>query len=303
MPFTRRRFLALGGLTGLGLTLLGRELLASRPGKDLPQAGSAKKPLSIPADAVILRFAATADTGAADANQRAIGTAMAAYHDKNPYNLVVMAGDNIYTQGEMSKIGEAFERPYAELLKRGVKFRACLGNHDIRTENGDPQVKYPGFNMDGRNYTYRAENAQFFVLDTNVHDWKPQLTWLEQQLKDSQAKLKIVYGHHPVYSSGFYGTSDSMVARLTPLFKRYGVQLYLNGHEHSYERTNPIEGTTFLNTGHGGASLRGVDSTEITAFSISTHGFSAVEIRPHAMVIQGFDKTGKGFDRGVIAIA
>jgi 3',5'-cyclic AMP phosphodiesterase CpdA len=299
MRFTRRRFLVLGGLSGLGLALLGRELGQSSTRSDIPLP---EPRLELPKDKLIFRFAATADSGAGDRNQFAIGQAMADYHAKNPYDLVVMAGDNIYNSGEISRIGVTFEQPYAELLKRNVKFRACLGNHDIRTDNGDPQVKYPGFNMDDRTYTYKAENCQFFVLDTNVTDWKSQLAWLEQQLKESQAKIKVVYGHHPIYASGHYGTNPEMVKRLSPIFKQYGVQLYINGHEHHYERTAPIEGTTYLITGHGGASLRKVGKSKFTEFSVSRHGFSSVEIRQNGLVIQGFDKAGNVFDRGIVPI-
>jgi predicted phosphodiesterase len=299
MRFTRRRFVALGGLTGFGLALLGRQFVAnsSRPAAPLP----APK-LEIPQEALIYRFAATADVGSGDKNQFDVGRAMAAYHAQHPYDLVVMAGDNIYTNGEMEKIGIAFEQPYAALLKQHVKFRACLGNHDIRSDNGIHQLQYPGYNMDDRNYTYRAENAQFFVLDTNTNNWKAQLAWLEQQLKESQAQVKVVYGHHPAYSSGVYGTDDVMVARLSPLFQRYGVQLYINGHEHNYERTNPIDGTTYLITGHGGAHLRRVDKSDLTAFAVSRHGFSSVEIRQQSLVIQGFDQMGQVFDRGVVPL-
>jgi phosphodiesterase/alkaline phosphatase D-like protein len=41
---------------------------------------------------------------------------MTNYHSKSPYDLVVLAGDNIYTNGEMEKIAAVFERPYAPLL-------------------------------------------------------------------------------------------------------------------------------------------------------------------------------------------
>ncbi len=302
MGWKRRQFLGLAGLAGVGAAGSGCGLNRSKaqplpPNPAQVQAADPDKP-------VVWRFAATADGGAGDRNQRRVGQAMADWHSRTPFDLVLMAGDNIYNSGEMSRIKVAFEQPYAALLKRGVKFRAALGNHDIRTDNGDRQVEYPPFNMQGRYYSYVQQNCQFFVLETNVDvDWKAQLAWLKAELKACQLPVKIVYGHHPVYASGHYGTDRAMVSRLTPLFKQYGVQLYINGHEHHYERTKSIEGTTYLITGHGGASLRPVGKSPFTEFAISRHGFSLVEVNRKSIVIQGIDLDGKVFDRGEVALA
>jgi predicted phosphodiesterase len=303
MRFTRRRFLAFASLTALGAVIGHRQLSnAANPTNLAPAKPLPEPTLSLPKEGLVFRFAATADSGAGDRNQNAVGNAMADYHSQNPYEFVVMAGDNIYNSGEMSRIGVAFEQPYAKLLERGVKFRACLGNHDIRTENGDRQVEYAGFNMAGRRYTYKVENTEFFVLDTNTKDWPDQLNWLTQQLSNSTATVKVVYGHHPIYASGVYGTDAEMVKRLTPIFKEHNVNLYINGHEHHYERTASLDGTTYLLTGHGGASLRPVGKSKFTQFAVSVHGFSSVEIRDKSLIIQGFDKTGKVFDRGIVPL-
>jgi Calcineurin-like phosphoesterase len=302
MGWQRRKFLLLGGLTGLGVAALGKALMsgplqdgtASAPPTPLPT-------LSTPADQLLLRLVAIADSGAGDRNQFAVGSAMANYHQKNPFSLAIMAGDNIYDSGEMSRVQITFEEPYAALLQLGVKFRAALGNHDIRTENGDPQVRYQGFNMAGRYYTYTVDPAQFFVLDTNGNaDWKSQLAWLEKELGQSQALWKIVYGHHPIYASGHYGTNAEFVKIFTPLFKQYGVNLYINGHEHHYERTAAIDGTTYLITGNAGAYLRAVGRSRWTEFAISQFGFSALEISRDRILIQAIDRQGQIIDRGFV---
>ncbi|MBW4418347.1 MAG: metallophosphoesterase [Myxacorys californica WJT36-NPBG1] len=299
MRLNRRQLLLLGGMSGLGLTVVGKTL--SRPVTSPPEfAKLPTLPLQPSGKNLILRFVAIADTGSGAKDQFAVGKAMAKYHQSHPYSLVVMAGDNIYTNGEMEKIGSAFEQPYAALLKRGVRFQAALGNHDIRTANGDLQVKYPAFNMKGRYYTYREKEVQFFVLDTN--DWQSQVAWLEGELKRSDAPVKVVYGHHPIYSSGQYGTNPEMVEAFTPLFKKYQVQLYMNGHEHNYERTKPIDGTTYLITGHGGANLRSVGRSDWTAHSASRFGFSAIEIYPNRMQIQGIGANGLVYDRGSVPL-
>jgi Calcineurin-like phosphoesterase len=301
MRINRRRFLVLGSLSGFGLAFLSKVVIGQGKTPIAPV-----KPIKAPASAEskpILRFVATADSGAGDQNQNAVAQAMTRYHRDHPFKLAIMAGDNIYTNGEMEKIAAVFERPYADLLKQGVEFHAALGNHDIRTQNGDLQVKYPPFHMTGRYYTYRKETVQFFVLDTNTNtNWKIQLAWLEKALRASDAPWKIVYGHHPIYASGLYGTDSDMVARLTPLFKKYRVQLYINGHEHHYERTNAINGTTYLITGNGGANLRPVGKSAWTAHSESRHGFSALEVYGDRIEIQGIGTDAQAFDRGIVPI-
>jgi acid phosphatase len=300
MKFKRRHLLALAGLGGLGFALTHKQF-TSRLVVPADLTSTASTPPKPAGNDLMLRFVAVADTGAGDRNQFASANAMATYHQKHPYSFVVMAGDNIYDHGEMERIGVAFEQPYAPLLKQGVKFRACLGNHDIRTANGDPQVQYVGFNMQGRYYTYREKDVQFFVLDTNYNaDWTDQLAWLDAELGRSTAPWKIVYGHHPIYSAGHYGDDPNMIKKLTPLFKKHQVQLYINGHEHNYERTVAIEGTTYLITGIGGAALRRISGGKRTTYAVSRYGFSALEVYPDRLEIQGIGTNGMVFDRGVV---
>jgi Calcineurin-like phosphoesterase len=306
MSLNRRRFLiALGASSGLGAAFWGRDFVSQAIPSLARQA--APSPTAVPAAATsagnpLLRFVAVADAGSGQRDQADVAAAMTQYHDRFPYKTVVFAGDNIYTNGEIDKIGTVFEKPYRALLDRQVQFRACLGNHDIRYQNGDQQVKYPKFNMADRYYTYRENPVQFFVLDTNTTEWSGQLAWLEAELKASDAPWKVVYGHHPIYSSGHYGTNEAMVARLTPLFKKYHVQLYINGHEHHYERTQPIDGTAYLIVGGGGATLRPVGKSKWTEYAVSRFSFAGVAVYADQLEIQGIGTDGKIFDQGTLLL-
>ena len=183
-----------------------------------------------------------------------------------------------------------------------MKFQACLGNHDIRTENGDPQVKYAGFNMKGRYYTFKRNQVQFFALDTNGNaDWKNQLTWLEKELSLSNAPWKVVFGHHPIYSSGHYGSNPDFIKTFTPLFQKYGVQLYINGHEHNYERTRAIDGTTYLICG-AGAGNRPVGRSEWTKYSTSDLSFASYEVYKDRVEVSAIATDNRVFDKGIIQL-
>ncbi|PSB04288.1 metallophosphoesterase [Merismopedia glauca] len=293
----RRNFITLSALGGLGLSLATHHLLAQDPvdGCTAKVRKSIQEPL--------LRFVAVADTGMGDKGQYAVANAMTCYHQSHPFDLVLLGGDNIYYNGEIEKINSVFEEPYQALLQQNVKFQAVLGNHDIRTNNGEDELRYAAFNMTGRYYTFSRDRVQFFALDTNDNaPWDEQLKWLEENLAASKATWKIVYGHHPLYSSGVHGGSDELIKLLSPLFSRYGVQVYICGHDHHYERTNPIKGTTYLICG-GGAGTRIVGSSAYTAYSASILSFASFEVYPNRLEIRGIDNKGDLFDEKTIMVA
>lgn len=300
MNFQRRHFLTLSSLSAIGVGFLGCVSRSSTHPANLIASQTVTASVPVKND-LLLRFVSVSDTGTGEKTQYAVAKAMNVYHSQKPYDLVVLAGDNVYNNGEIEKIGDVFERPYAPLLKQGVKFQACLGNHDIRTANGNLQVKYPHFNMNGRYYTFRHGKVQFFALDTNHNaDWKNQLAWLEQELKNSDAPWKVVFGHHPVYSSGMYGSNPTFMKTLAPLFAKYGVKLYINGHEHNYERTHSINGTTYLISG-AGADTRPVGRSEWTAHSASKLSFAAYEVYADRIEVNGIGTDNRVFDQSVIS--
>jgi 3',5'-cyclic AMP phosphodiesterase CpdA len=154
--------------------------------------------------------------------------------------------------------------------------------------------------MQGRYYTFTQGIVQFFALDTNENaDWSNQLSWLDQELAKSKATWKIVFGHHPLYSSGMHGSSSERIELLSPLFKQHSVQLYVNGHDHNYERTQPIEGTTYLTCG-AGAKTRPVGESDWTAHSAARLSFATIDVKPNYLGIQGIGKDGEVFDFGKI---
>lgn len=93
-----------------------------------------------------------------------------------------------------------------------------------------------------------ALDADGVPIDTGEIDhspaWvKPQddyergmLAWLETSLKESTARWKFVFGHHPMWSSGGSKYQENKVTRqlLLPVLCRYA-DAYFAGHEHTLE--------------------------------------------------------------------
>ena len=128
--------------------------------------------------------------------------------------------------------------------------------------------KIPG---NGHYYSFDYGNAHFIGLDTKhgeFYDYDTQVKWLEEDLIQvaDEVDWVIVFLHHNGKSCTYKSGYESVIS-LYPLFEKYGVDLVLNGHAHTYERLNPMNGAgEVLKTGKGftsitvgsGGKLRGV---------------------------------------------
>ena len=266
--------------------------------------------LRLPVKGGSIRFAVIGDTGTASTAQYDVGKQMVAYRSKFPFDFVIMVGDNLYGgSASADDFKTKFEGPYAQLLGGKVKFYAALGNHDNPSERN-----YKDWNMDGqRYYTWRASpgglakigspGVRFFALDSNYMD-KPQLDWVEAELKKSSSEWKIAFFHHPLYSSGkTHGSSLDLRQQLEPLFMKYGVTLVFSGHDHFYERIKVQNGIYYWVCGAGG-SLRKGDIDRGTGLSDvgfdSDYSFMMVEIDGNDMYFQAVSRTGQTIDSGVV---
>jgi len=257
-----------------------------------------------------IRFAVIGDTGTASTAQYDVGKQMVAFRSKFSFDFVIMVGDNLYGgSASADDFKTKFEGPYAQLLGGKVKFYAALGNHDNPSERN-----YKDWNMGGqRYYTWRASpgglakigspGVRFFALDSNYMD-KPQLDWVESELKKSSSEWKIAFFHHPLYSSGrTHGSSLDLRAQLEPLFMKYGVAVVLTGHDHFYERIKVQNGIYHWVCGAGGSLRkgdldRGTGLTEV-GFD-SDYSFMLVEIDGADLYFQAISRTGQTVDSGVI---
>jgi predicted phosphodiesterase len=273
------------------------------PASAIPQAPAPASPskldLKLPLEQKSVRFAVIGDNGTGGKPEYEIGDEMAAYQKVVGFQFVIMLGDNIYGGHNAKDFERKFEDPYKALLDAGVKFYASLGNHDNSNE-----VLYKPYNMNGqRYYTFKKGDAEFFVLDSNYMD-STQLDWLQRQLRESNAKWKIAYFHHPLYSDGrFHGPDLDLRKQLLPLFEQYGVNVVFSGHEHVYERVNPQHGIYFFVLGNSGElryhNLRR-PSEEMAAGFDTDRTFMLVELTADKLYFQTISRTGETVDSGIL---
>jgi predicted MPP superfamily phosphohydrolase len=244
-----------------------------------------------------VRFAVIGDNGTGDRPQFDVAAQMVAARAQFPFDLVLMVGDNLYGRPSAREFADGFERPYKALLDAGVRFQAILGNHDA------PENRlYAGFNMGGeRYYTYTRGNVRFVGLDTNILDPK-QLAWLENTLRSSIERWKVVYFHHAIYSNGTrHGSDVELRVRLEPLLVRYGVNVVFSGHDHIYERLKPQKGITYFVAGASGKLRKGIKSSDQTAAAFDQdQSFVLVEITEEQLSFRAISRSGKQIDSGVI---
>jgi hypothetical protein len=254
---------------------------------------------ALPVEDTSTKFAVIGDTGTGGTAQFDIARRLAEARVRFPFEFVLMLGDNLYgTEGPSAYVTK-FERPYKPLLDAGVKFYAALGNHD------EPAQRfYKPFNMDGeRWYSFRKDGVEFFALDSNYMN-PEQLKWLEGALSTSDAKWKIPFMHHPLYSSGGkHGSELTIRKAVEPLFLRHGVDVAFAGHEHFYERLKPQKGIYYITQG-GSAKLRAGDisvGSAMTAKGFDTdNSFTLIEIVGDHMYVETVSRRGQIVDSASI---
>jgi tartrate-resistant acid phosphatase type 5 len=254
-----------------------------------------------------LTFLAIGDWGRGSDAQRKVAVQMAKTAEAIGPRFVISTGDNFYTDGVKS-VDDAqwvtsFENVYdAPALM--MPWYITLGNHDHRG-NISAQVAYTKLSSRWRlpaNYYKHTQllaegkSVVFFHIDTTpiierYPSEDPQLVWLERKLAASTAIWKIVIGHHPVYAGGEHGETRELIVLLKPLLDRYGVQVYLNGHDHDMEHV-VVGGTHYLTSGAAGRPKH-AKAIEGTQFVMGDRlGFMMARLTPNVMHIEFIDAQG-----------
>jgi hypothetical protein len=248
-----------------------------------------------------LQFAVLGDFGTGERVQYEMADQMLKTHTTFPFEIVITVGDNIYGSERPQDFETKFEKPYKPLLDRNVKFYASLGNHDSRE-----QRFYKLFNMEGKlYYSFKApkENVRFFAFESTYME-PEQVKWIESELSGSNDDWKIVFFHHPLYSSGQRHGSDLRLRQvLEPLLLKYNVSVVFAGHDHFYERLEPQKGIVHFVVGSGGQLRRGnIDARS----GLTARGFDAdltflvAEVAGDEMTFQVISRLGQVVDAGTV---
>jgi hypothetical protein len=197
----------------------------------------------------------------------------------NHFDGMILLGDNAYQSGFDNQYQTNFFEKYTEITENTVIWPAP-GNHDYNNHipfSPDPAY-YEVFNLPTnaesggiasgteKYYSFNYGNVHFVSLDS--YDvprsaTAAMATWLTQDLAANVLPWVVAYWHHPPYTKGSHDSDNDnfldgelveMREEIVPILEEYGVDLILNGHSHSYERSMMIDGhygnSDAFNTNH-----------------------------------------------------
>ncbi|HEX6171909.1 MAG TPA: Ig-like domain-containing protein, partial [Chitinophagaceae bacterium] len=214
-----------------------------------------------------LRFAVFGDCGRNDNGyQNQTLSAYQNYLGSNAGEIMILLGDNAYTNGTDAEYQTGFFAPYQTSILKNHIIMPAPGNHDYYSTNQASRTGayYQNFTMpiaaecggvaSGTEafYSWDRGDVHFISLDSygtespnasRLYDTLgPQVTWLKQDLAANTKKWTIVYWHHPPYTMGSHNsdTESELVnirTNLLRILERNGVDLIMCGHSHDYERS------------------------------------------------------------------
>lgn len=193
--------------------------------------------------------------------------------------------------------------PYRGRFGRGARenhFFPCLGNHDWDTPNAQPYLDYFSLPNNERYYDVVRGPVQLFLLDSDANEpdgtdaESLQGRWFEAHVKASSAPWKLVFFHHPPYSSGPHGSSIGM---RWP-FAEWGASIVYSGHDHTYERLS-VDGFPYIVNGVGGNTLYelGEPIPESVVRNADVHGLVLVTASQTELSSRFLDDRGRELDK------
>jgi 3',5'-cyclic AMP phosphodiesterase CpdA len=252
-----------------------------------------------------LRFAVVGDLGTKGEAQSAVFARIVEYDP----DFIVMTGDLAYPWGRYKDFQTHFLEPLAPVLASVPVFPA-MGNHDAQADGGRAYLdlfSLPHNNPERseRYYSFDAGPVHIAVLDSSRPSLirspeSSQLRWLDADLGSTRQRWKIVVFHHAPYASAYLHGSDKKIRKaIEPIIARHGVDLVLNGHSHTYQRSHPQEGDiVYIVTGGGGSNVRPV--YKIWPFSNKVvgrrHHFVGLTLSGDTLTLTAIDRDGTEFD-------
>jgi predicted phosphodiesterase len=205
---------------------------------------------------------------------------------KGVYDHLIHLGDFAYDFNEQGGVqGDNFQA-MIEPITATLAYTGCVGNHEGASSFLAYTHRMQVFAMDGSSgltpsvpgitggvpnnhwFSYTAGQVFFISMSTEAYfsytgALQAQYDWMEAQLASvdrARTPWVIVYGHRSVYCScdgdcdGAATTVREGAHGLEELFRKHRVDLFLNGHEHNYERLYPTYKSAPGSFGRAGAA-------------------------------------------------
>ncbi len=101
-------------------------------------------------------------------------------------------------------------------------------------------------NIENRTFYMDYQGVRFISIDSPAMGYTEEnsentLKWLSKILAENPNTWSIVFTHYPVYSCSQGRNNNSYRNKLKPILEKYGVDLVLQGHDHTYCRGQNLE--------------------------------------------------------------
>jgi hypothetical protein len=202
-----------------------------------------------------MRIWAIGDSGTADALAVSVRDAYTDFTGVVRTDLWMLLGDNAYDEGKAYEYQAALHDIYPAMMRTSAVW-PTRGNHDMSgayagtftlPKNGEAGGMPSGTEL---YYSFDHGNVHFLCLDSESSGLGvngAMHTWAAADLASTNQDWIIAFWHHPPYTKGSHdsdaeSTLITMRQNFLPLLESAGVDLVLNGHSHSYERSFLIDG-------------------------------------------------------------
>ncbi len=224
-------------------------------------------------------------------------------------DFVVHVGDIVYPWGHQGHYSTGFFRPFADTLRRSPFF-LTLGNHDVLDDDGRQALA--NFDLpvsaatgDERCYSFAWGAIRVTVLDLGLQNIEagrigpghPAREFLAQQLAVATEPWQIVVSHYPIFSASRQRDSRAdLQQEILPLLEEHGVDLYLSGHDHTYQRFGDATTVVQVVSGGGGKSLYDVVPDRRAKVAQSRYHWCSVEVRGRSLTLRSWGVEGDLID-------
>lgn len=154
-----------------------------------------------------------------------------------------------------------------------------------------------------------APGGAFSVRDwgglrvVGVDSARPAAEWragVDAALAEARDRLLVVVLHHPPYSSGGRAPERDLRAVVGELAARHGAELVFAGRDRDYERTERIDGVTYVVTGVAGGPATRVDPRNFSKAQRTEAHYVLVDVDPGGLALRTLDLSGAIVDHVLV---
>lgn len=205
---------------------------------------------------------------------------------------VFTAGDNAYFSGTAEQFQDCYDATWG---RHKGRTRPAPGNHEYLTPGAAGYYGYFGSAAGPAGlgyYSYRLGAWHIVSLNSEISAFpgSPQIEWLRADLNANPSTCALAYFHTPVFGSGTNGGNPHMQTVWRTLYES-GVDVVVNGHNHSYERFAPqtpdgspdaARGIRQFVVGTGGAPLTGFPRIQMNSEVRINNSWGVLKLTLHS---------------------